>query len=89
MNQAGTFVAILTGVSKTLGVAREVIPLYQQTKPLIKNVRSAYSLIKNVNSSNIKNSITPKTNVVKNEEVITKLPEKTIIKSNNSPQFFI
>ena len=39
MNQAGTFVAILTGVSKTLGVAREVIPLYQQTKPLIKNVK--------------------------------------------------
>ena len=51
MNGASNFSfgSVLSGISKTLGVAREVIPLWQQTKPLINNMRTAYTLIKNVN----------------------------------------
>ncbi len=82
-----SFGSVLSGISKTLGVAREVIPLWQQTKPLFNNVRTAYTLIKEVNSvkstpsNNTKKVIQNKTNNINNE--------KTIIKSNNSPQFFI
>ncbi|MDD2409373.1 MAG: hypothetical protein PHD03_01475 [Bacilli bacterium] len=80
-NNAISLGKILSGLSKTLGIANQVIPLYQQTKPLVKNVRSAYNLIKTNNKiSNsepkiIKNNIKPK--------------EKTITYPDNSPQFFL
>ena len=77
-----TFTKVLIGISKTLGVAREVIPLWQQTKPLVKNVRNAYGLIKSSNNKKSKSD----TNQAKIKK-ITK--EKTIISKNNSPQFFI
>lgn len=88
MNGASNFSfgSVLSGISKTLGVAREVIPLWQQTKPLINNMRTAYTLIKNVNASNSTSS--KEKNIVNNP--VKKVPEqKTIIKSNNSPQFFV
>ena len=88
MNGAGnfSFVSVLSGISKTLGVAREVIPLWQQTKPLISNMRTAYTLIKNVNT---KNSTVSNRNNKANETIKKQLQQKTIIKANNSPQFFI
>ncbi|MDD4187226.1 MAG: hypothetical protein PHX04_00400 [Bacilli bacterium] len=80
MNNASnfSFIGILSGLNKTLGVAKEVIPLIQQTKPLINNVRTAYSLIKDVNLQKTLPEVIPKKEV-----------EKTIVKSSNSPQFFV
>ncbi|MDD2504816.1 MAG: hypothetical protein PHF21_00920 [Bacilli bacterium] len=86
-----SFASVLSGISKTLGVAKEVIPLWQQTKPLIRNAKTAYTLIKN---NNIKkttfdrnDSINTNSNFKKEE--VNNIKEKTIIKSNNSPQFFM
>ncbi|MDD2208030.1 MAG: hypothetical protein PHG03_04940 [Bacilli bacterium] len=82
MNSTSNFslISILSGLNKTLNVAKNVMPLIEQTKPLISNVRTAYSLIKDVNSHNTKTtSKTP----------IKKEAEKTIIKTNSNPQFFI
>lgn len=82
MNSTSNFslIGILSGLNKTLGVAKEVLPLIKQTKPLVNNVRTAYSLIKSVNSP--KNKVLPETSP-KN------LEEKTIVNYNNSPQFFV
>jgi len=64
---------ILTGINKTLGIANQVIPLYQQTKPLFRNAKTAYEFLKN---KPIKKT------------VIQNIPkEKPVI--NNQPQFFI
>ena len=88
MHGAGnfSFVNVLSGISKTLGVAKEVIPLWQQTKPLINNVKTAYSLIRKVNSKNL--AITNK-NSNRKENIKNFSEKKTINKSYNNPQFFI
>ncbi len=80
-NSTLTLGKILIGISKTLGIANQVIPLYQQTKPLVKNARSAYNLIKTNNK--VSNS---KANFIKEDRQII---EKTISNSSNSPQFFL
>lgn len=84
-NTTMTLGKVLSGISKTLGVANQVIPLFQQTKPLIKNVRTAYGLFKNNNKSILNEPKAMKNTVVNNH----KPKEKTITYSNNSPQFFI
>ena len=76
---AFSFSKILSGLAKTLGVANQVIPLYQQTKPLFKNARTAYELVKGFSSPVTKKKIVP---AQKNNE------QKRVITSNN-PQFFI
>lgn len=37
---------LIGGISKTLNVANQVIPLYKEAKPMIQNARNAFSLIK-------------------------------------------
>ncbi len=83
-----TFTKVLSGISKTLGVANQVIPLYQQTKPFFKNIRGAYKLITAYNSTT-KNAEKKIQNTTPAVESPKKIEEKTIISLNNSPQFFI
>ena len=81
---AFSFGKVLTGISKTLGVANQVIPLYQQTKPLFKNARSAYNVIKDLNK-NPKPKPEPK--VINSQKNASEPKERAI--TSNSPQFFI
>ena len=41
-----TLPKVLTGVQKTLNIANQIIPLYVQVKPIIKNAQSAFSVVK-------------------------------------------
>ena len=41
-----TLPKVLTGVQKTLNIANQIIPLYVQVKPIIKNAQSAFSVAK-------------------------------------------
>lgn len=70
----------LTGISKTLGVAREIIPLWQQTRPLINNARKAYNLIKQNNNRN---------NPTNKNQNTQNIPEKKDYLKSNNPQFFL
>ena len=38
--------SMLGGISKTLGVVNQIIPIYKEAKPMINNARNALSLIK-------------------------------------------
>ena len=75
-----TFGKILSGVNRTLGIANQVIPLYQQTKPLFRNAKTAYNILKNRR---------PIKNITKSGEEVngSLVQEKKTI--NNSPKFFI
>lgn len=42
---------VLTGISKGLTIANQVIPLYQQAKPMINNARKVMSVLKEMNTS--------------------------------------
>lgn len=41
-----SFTRVLGGISKTLGVVNQIIPIYKEAKPMINNARNAFSLIK-------------------------------------------
>ena len=41
-----TLPKVLGGIQKTLNIANQVIPLYVQVKPIIKNAQSAFSVAK-------------------------------------------
>lgn len=44
-----SFSKVLSGISKTLNVANQVIPLYKQAKPMINNAKNILSVLKDIN----------------------------------------
>ena len=76
---------IIGGLSKTLQIANQVIPLYQKTKPLIHNARSILGVLKETTKTKEKSTSTA---APIKKEVKTSLSE--IKKENtNSPTFFL
>ena len=75
MNNELSLTKIITGFSKTLNIANQLIPLYKQVKPIIQNGNKILSKINNLNTTTNKN-LEAKTKVTKE------------IKSNNQPTFF-
>lgn len=81
MNNYGSFTKLLFGLNKTLRIAGQVIPIYRDSKPLVKNV---YSFVKKRNNKNV---IKNDTSILDIENKVEE-KKKTIVKNNN-PQFFI
>lgn len=81
MNNYGSFTKLLFGLNKTLRIAGQVIPIYRDSKPLVKNI---YSFVKKRNNKNV---IKNDTSVLDMENKVEE-KKKTIVKNNN-PQFFI
>ena len=78
---------IIGGLSKTLQIANQVIPLYQKAKPMISNARSLFSVVKEMGKTN-------KTEATKEPAAITNnsLPQKTEVQkkeTTTSPTFFL
>lgn len=47
-----TFSKVLGGLSKTLSIANQVIPLYREAKPMIHNAKTIFSVLKDINKNN-------------------------------------
>lgn len=47
-----SFTKVLSGLSKTLTVANQVIPLYKQAKPLLNNLNSVKTILSSFTQSN-------------------------------------
>ena len=78
---------VLGGISKGLSIANQVIPLYQQAKPMIQNARKVISVLGELNKSNnnSNNTNNNKTTV----EVTSKEKTETFkVQPSNSPVFF-
>ena len=78
---------VLGGISKGLSIANQVIPLYQQAKPMIQNARKVMSVLGELNKSNnnSNNTNNNKTTV----EVTSKEKTETFkVQPSNSPVFF-
>ena len=74
---------VLGGISKGLSIANQVIPLYQQAKPMIQNAKKVMSVLKEFNKSS-----TPATNNNKTTIDIDETPKKTDIINQSRPVFF-
>lgn len=73
---------VLGGISKGLSIVNQVIPLYQQAKPMIQNARKVMSVLGELKKTN---NISKTTVDVKNVKEKT---ESLKIQSTNSPVFF-
>ncbi len=77
-----SFIKIINGLSKTLQVANQIIPLYQKAKPAITNARNMLGVLKEINKT------TPND---QNNKVKRISPEKAspTKKTGTSPTFFL
>ncbi len=76
-----SFTRILSGISRSLNFANQVIPIYQQAKPMINNARQVLSTIKEfAHSDPIKTPVSP--------EPIKNTVLKASSKPTSNPVFF-
>lgn len=80
-----SFGKILGGLSKTLSVANQVIPLYQQAKPLISNLGSTMSILKAFTATPKKESSKPQ----ESTKNIKYIEETKTLPIANPPTFFM
>ncbi len=76
---------VLRGISKTLNFANQVIPIYEQAKPMISNARKMMAVLKEFSSTPLNaNNSSPKinSNKVKNTSL------NTSYKPTSNPVFF-
>lgn len=52
-----SFVKVIGGISKTLNVVNQVIPIYKEAKPLVSNARNAINLLKEFSNNTTKKVI--------------------------------
>ena len=80
------FTKVLSGISKTLNVANQVITIYKEAKPMINNAKTILGALKDIGKSNNKTTSSNNSNNVsiKKEEA----PIKDI-SSSNAPRFFL
>lgn len=78
---------IIGGLSKTLQIANQVIPLYQKAKPMISNARSLVSIVKEMGKNTKETIKTP----IKEDTATKNLPkqENTKKETSTSPTFFL
>lgn len=70
---------VLSGISRGLTIANQVIPLYQQAKPMISNARKVMSVLKEFKNTPITSSTSSSDN-----NISTKKEANYITSSNNS-----
>ena len=73
-----TMTKVIGGLTKTLNIANQAIPLYKEAKPMINNARNIYSVLKSF-ANNKNNSFN---NNINNKKI-------TYEKKSNNPTFFI
>ena len=71
MNNAFSLTKIIGGLSKTLNVVNQLIPLYNQVKPYLGK---ANKLVNNINNFSLSQTNTPKTTQVENNQITNNLP---------------
>ena len=78
INKGLNFISILNGLSKSLNLANQIIPMYHKAKPFVINARELINSLKNIEPTN--NRIISQVN--KKEEI-------SLNTSSNNPKFFI
>lgn len=82
-----SIIKILTGINKSLSIAKEILPIYESVKPAIQNSGKIVSSLKSGNLFKINNT---KNNIsTKNESQRKNTTNSSISNYNvNSPSFF-
>ena len=75
---------VIGGLSKTLQIANQVIPLYQKAKPMIQNARNIMGVLKTMSKTTNTNSSLEKKKTATFSSSIQQKKEE-----NTSPTFFL
>ncbi len=75
---------VVSGISKTLGIVNQAIPIYREVKPMIGNAKNMFSIVKEFSKGS--NS----TNIVSNTSGtnIETSPKKRVEQNNSTLTFF-
>lgn len=76
-----SFIKIIGGLSRTLQIANQIIPLYQKAKPAISNARSVLNILKEMNK--------PTTSTTKTNSEIKTIETSPKEKTPVAPTFFL
>ena len=76
-----TLAKVISGLSKTVNIVKEVIPIYENVKPMLGNTKKIFKYFQNGNNLVLKNS---------NNIINKKIKKTTRTTSNliNNPTFF-
>jgi len=81
---------MLGGISKTLNVANQIIPLYKEAKPMIQNAKNAIGLIKEFGNATTNKVLTNKEkNITPIKEKIEVLHSTNLSQNKKGPTFFL
>ena len=80
-----SLIKVLGGISKTLSIAREIIPIYEQAKPMVQNARKAFSVLKEISPSKPSFKPLPQTNNSIEQKKTTTTRNSSPV---NNPSFF-
>ena len=80
---------VINGVSKTLSVANQLIPLYVKAKPLINNAKSTFNVAKEILSTTNTNNHELPNKVTKTKEKRSVNAVTPPTKNTNNPVFFL
>ena len=80
-----SFTKVLSGISKTLNVANQVIPIYKEAKPMINNAKTILGALKEFGKSNNSNYVARSTN----QNTTKKDTVPTLRTVSNNPKFFL
>ncbi len=86
-----SFTRMIGGISKTLGVINQIIPIYKEAKPMINNARNALSIIKEFGNTTTNRVMTKKDENLKViKESINKINNNinNNLKNSKGPTFF-
>lgn len=76
-----TLAKVLSGLSKSINIAKEVIPLYESVKPMIRGAKNLPKILNTLNKSSKENESTKEVN----SSTIKTTIESSLI---NNPTFF-
>lgn len=79
-----SFAKIVGGLSRTLQIANQIIPLYQRAKPAIKNARYMLGMLKEISKSSSDSPTSEKSHPSIEKE--KQIPKE---KSADMPTFFL
>lgn len=80
-----SFIKIIGGLSKTLQIANQIIPIYQKARPALANARIMLNSLKEINNKKTPSVIDEIPDTVSTNEKVIPKKEKT----PTAPTFFL
>lgn len=84
-----SFSKVISGMSKTLGIVNQVIPIYKEAKPMTQNAHNAFNIVKEFGTASMNKIINNKEkNITPIKEKINTIKNVNFHFKNNNPTFF-